>query len=409
MVKATTPTHVTPPVAGGLSTLGPSVADALSGIEQYAEERSFAGWDPYDALNSPVLRTVSLGLKYPRIAVTQALKRLPVNLRPALFVKPSRNPKGLGLFLAGSVRRYRATGDEAHARRAHALAAMLEELRSPGTKHACWGYPFPWQSRAFFVPRWTPTIVNTSFVGHALIDAAETFREERYLRLARSACDFILNDLHRATDQEAICFSYTPIDQLRVHNANMLGAGLLARVGALTKESELLDTAQRATRYLLRYQHEDGGWWYAEPEYQHWIDSFHTGFNLVALRHVVRDAGMTEAVEALEKGLVFFLRHFYERDGTPKYYHDKTDPIDVHCPAQGLVTMTDLYDVAPAPELMDRSTRWFLANMRSPEGYFYYRVGKRGPNRIPYLRWGQAWAYFGLAHLEEFLARSADS
>jgi hypothetical protein len=43
--------------------------------------------------------------------------------------------------------------------------------------------------------------------------------------------------------------------------------------------------------------------------------------------------------------------------------------------------------------------------MRSPEGYFFYRLGRLGPNRIPYVRWGQAWAYHGLARLEEFLAR----
>ncbi|MDH3592104.1 MAG: pectate lyase, partial [Planctomycetota bacterium] len=209
-------------------------------------------------------------------------------------------------------------------------------------------------------------------------------------------------------DMDALCFSYTPIDELRVHNANMLGAGLLARVGALTHEEKLIDAAHRATRYLLRYQHDDGGWWYAEAEYQHWIDSFHTGFNLVALQHVLRDGGMVEAAEALERGHLYFLRHFYEPDGAPRYFHDRRDPIDVHCPAQGFVTMTRLWDVTEAPELLERSARWFLDHMRAPEGYFYYRLRRHGPNRIPYLRWGQAWAYFGLAHLEEFLS-GADS
>jgi len=78
--------------------------------------------------------------------------------------------------------------------------------------------------------------------------------------------------------------------------------------------------------------------------------------------------------------------------------------LDIHCPTQALVTLCDLWDVEPAPRLLDRMTRWMLDRMRAPEGYFYFRRGRFGPNRIPYMRWGQAWAYHGLARLEEFLS-----
>jgi len=384
-----------------LPELRPQVDEAVAGLEDWLDGYGFAGWDPYDALNSPVLRALSLGLKYPRIAFTQALRRLPVNLRPALGIRRSYNPKGLGLFLGASARRFAATGDQRHRERVVFLARKLGELR----QGRGWGYPFPWQSRAFFVPRWTPTIVNTSFVAHALLDAADACGEEDWIRLAREACDFVLRDLNRHEEDGALCFSYTPIDELRVHNANMLGAALLARVGARTGEEELLDAARAATRYLLRYQRPDGSWWYAEPEYQHWIDSFHTGFNLEALARVLRYAGgrgIEGGAGALARGHRFFLEHFYEEDGAPKYYHDRREPLDIHCPTQGFVTMTALWDVQPAPDLLARSATWFLTRMRAPEGYFYYRLGRR-PNRIPYLRWGQAWAYHGLVRLQEFL------
>jgi hypothetical protein len=390
-----------------LAALQPAVTAAVDGLEAYLEPTGFKGWDPYDALNSPLLRALSLGLKYPRIAFTQALRRLPVNLRPLLGIKPTHNPKGLGLFLAGAVRRYRLTGEERYATTARTLVEKLVELSSSGYHGACWGYPFPWQSRAFFVPRWTPTIVNTSFVAQALLDAADALGEESYARVARSACNFILKDLRRIEDLDALCFSYTPIDDLRVHNANMLGAALLARVGARTGEEELLETARRATRYLLRYQHPDGGWWYAEPEYQHWIDSFHTGFDLEALATVVRDAGLEEGAEPLARGYRFFLDHFFEPDGTPKYFHDRRGPVDIHCPTQAFATISGLWRIEPADGLLARAAAWFLQRMRAPEGYFYFRLGPRGPNRIPYMRWGQAWAYHGLTRLEAFLAESS--
>jgi hypothetical protein len=36
----------------------------LTRLADYASERDYAGYDPYDALNSPVLRAASLGLKW---------------------------------------------------------------------------------------------------------------------------------------------------------------------------------------------------------------------------------------------------------------------------------------------------------------------------------------------------------
>lgn len=397
------PAHVQAVAAPETPSL-PDVQEALDGLEAWLGEKGLKGYDPYDALESPILRALSFGAKWPRIAFTQALKALPVNLRPLLLIRKTLNPKGLGLLLAGTVRRGRTTGGERYAEAARTLAELLLTLRSQGYHGACWGYPFPWQSRAFYLPRWTPTVVNTAFVGHAMMDVAEFLKEERYASVARSACTFVLQDLARTEEEGALCFSYTPTDRLAVHNANLLGAGLLARVGAATGEAELLETARRAARWTLRRQHVSGAWWYAEPVYQHWVDSFHTGFVLESLRHVIRGAGLDEAREPLARGHRFFLDHFFEVDGEPRYYHDRKGPLDIHCPAQALVTIADLWDVEPAPRLLARTTRWMLERMRAPEGYFYYRRGWLGPNRIPYTRWGQAWAYHGLARLEEFLA-----
>jgi rhamnogalacturonyl hydrolase YesR len=387
----------------------PGVSEALDGLEAYLARTGLSGYDPYDALQSPILRALSLGRKWPRIAFTQALKALPVNLRPLLLIRKSLNAKGLGLLLSGTVKRGRMTGGERYAELVRALAESLLTLRAPGYRGACWGYPFPWQSRAFYLPRGTPTIVNTAFVGHALLDASRFLGEERYFSVARSACTFVLRDLARTEEEGAFCFSYTPVDRLAVHNASLLGAGLLARVGAVTREAELLDAARQAARWTLRRQHESGAWWYAEPEYQHWIDSFHTGFVLEALRHVIVHAGLDEAREPLARGHRFFLDRFFEPDGAPRYYHDRRGPLDIHCPTQALVTLCELWDTEPAPRLLEGTGRWLLDRMRAREGYFYFRRGRFGPNRIPYIRWGQAWAYHGLARLEEFLAGGRSS
>jgi hypothetical protein len=75
-------------------------------LQAYIEAANFIGYDPYDALNSPVLRALSFRRKSLRILFIQLLKRLPVNPRPFLFIKKGYNPKGLGLFLWGYAKPY---------------------------------------------------------------------------------------------------------------------------------------------------------------------------------------------------------------------------------------------------------------------------------------------------------------
>ena len=44
------------------------------------------------------------------------------------------------------------------------------------TAARAWGYNFDWQSRNFFAPRGTPTIVPTAFAARALIEGKKLGR-----------------------------------------------------------------------------------------------------------------------------------------------------------------------------------------------------------------------------------------
>lgn len=46
--------------------------------------------------------------------------------------------------------------------------------------------------------------------------------------------------------------------------------------------------------------------------------------------------------------------------------------------------------------LTDNLVTWMLDNMLSPQGYFYFRKMRYYTNRIPYMRWSQAWAFLAL-------------
>lgn len=262
----------------------------------------------------------------------------------------------------------------------------MSDIRSKGYSGSCWGYNFDWQSRAFFISKYTPTVVNSSFIGHALLDAWEIVGEQRALVMAVSIKDFLLQDLHRTVEGDTFCFSYTPIDRTAVHNANLLGASLLIRLYEIIGDAELREAALASLAYSMKYQRDDGSWYYAETAMQSWIDSFHTGFNLEAIRRFLRLGQGLEYLSAYERGRSFYADNFSLADGTPKYYHDRVYPIDIHAPAQAVT-----FFVGEGPEyreLTDRVLAWMLAHLWSPKGYFYFRKSPCLTNRIPYMRWG---------------------
>ena len=371
--------------------------NAIFKLIQYVEAETFRGYDPYDALNSPILSQLAKPSKWLKIGFTQTLRRIPFNLRPLLGTPKGYNPKGMGLFLNSYVNLHRVYNEKRYLKQIEFLADWLIDNHSKGYSGYCWGYNFDWQNRTFFAPKETPTIVNTSFIGHAFLDAFEVLKIEQYLKVARSACDFLLKDLNVFREADTICFSYTPIDNSKVHNANYLGASLLVRTYSFTHEENLLDYGKQAYEYSTRHQRDDGSWFYGEAKIQNWIDSFHTGFNLEALHWHTKFLDERKYEPQIRKGLKFYLDNFFLEDGTPKFYHNLTYPIDIHCPAQALVTLSKLrnYD-SRAVLTLKKVLRWTIENMQDPQGFFYFRKGKILKNKIPYIRWGQAWMLRGL-------------
>jgi len=382
------------------------IASAVLALNRFVVGRGFEGFDPYDALRSPLIRALCGRNKWLRIAFIQAFRRSPLNLRRLFLVTPGVNPKAIGLFLSSYSMLSKHGLDCDPQSSIEKLREMLIASSSPGYAGLCWGYNFSWQNRTFFIPEGTPTIVNSAFCGQALVDLYELQGGADLLAGARSVCDFILGDLNRLEDGSGLCFSYTPVDHSFVHNANILGAALLARVSRHTGEEKLAQVARRCARYLLKHQQGDGSWPYAETRIQQWKDSFHTGFVLDSLQTIVQNAEFEEGLEALNRGLVFFKENFFEPNGDVRYYHNGVHPLDIHCPTQALVTLTRTWQLARESELIERVSNRFLERWQDASGYFYFRISRLGfPVRIPYIRWGQAWALWGLSHLIEHRSR----
>ena len=388
-------------------------AQAFDELFAWCREHDFAGYDPFDALNSKIFKATPLSNSAAaRLLWTQTVKRSPLNLRAVTLVPPQKNAKGIALFALAALANYRRTRTPQAEAEARGLLRQLISLRLVRESGVAWGYDFDWQSRVFFAPRGTPTIVPTAFAVRALVEAADAFGDSEYLELARAACHFIVRELPRSVENEGeVCFSYAPETNTRIFNASLLAAESLALVSARDAESQHCDLAVKAVRYVVNQQGEDGSWSYGAGTNQNWIDNFHTAYLLSSLKRIGDScaAAQTEAFgAALRRGYAFWRKSFFLADGWAKYYHDTLYPVDTHAAAAAIVSLLDLIELdRDARSLAERIATWSIQHLRDRRGFFYYQRRRFYTVHTPFMRWTQAWMAYALARLLETAEQSS--
>ncbi len=381
------------------------VEDSFYRLKKYCEGEAYRGWDPYDGLTSKLFRKLPLikNNSLARLAWIQFFKRSPVNFRSIVSIPKQYNAKGLGLFLTGYCNLYNASGDQQTLDTIHFLARKIISLQSKGYSGSCWGYYFDWQARAFFQPAYTPTVVATSFVADALWNAFDITGEASYRYIAVSSADFVLQDLNRTYDENGdFSFSYSPLDQTTVFNASLLGARLLARAYQYTRNDHLKQEACRVIRYACNFQGANGEWSYGTLPFHSWVDNFHTGFNLECISDYSRYTGDNSFDNALNKGFRYYINTFFMADGRSKYYNNKLYPVDIHAPAQLMITLAKLQQFEKYGDLADRVLHWTISHMQDKRGFFYYQNKEHFSSRVPYMRWAQAWMFYAMTYYMKY-------
>lgn len=377
-----------------------SVLKSIRKVDGWIRRSEYRGYEPFDGLSSPWARKLTLGNSMLRIGLQQTVRRLPFNLRPLLRITPKRCNQAMGYFAAGYLRLYQATGEMDYLEQAVMCLNDLLQNTSPGYSGAAWGWCFDYQSRGDFLPQGEPTVVWTSFIAHAFLDAYDLLKDARYLETAESVCRFILMDLPRGqSGQDSLCISYVPHMLLEIHNSNMLAASVLARVYRHTQDAQLLETAEKAVRYTMKSQHEDGSWWYGEGFRWHWVDGYHTGFVLDTLYSYIRDTGDEQYIPDLVRGMDFYRSKMF--DGVVcKHYNNGTYPIDIQSISQAIQTFAFIpKEFHGDIDWSYNLAGWAIEKMQDPNGYFYFRKLKWTIDKTPFLHWGQGTMLAALALL----------
>lgn len=390
-----------------------SMLAALNSTWRYCTRAGWAGWDPYDALTASnpaarILKTTRIG----RLALTQLMKRSPVNLRPLLRVPATCNAKSLALGILATCRCKNLAGlDPSPLVEGAELVRRLLDA-SIETKHGFgWGFPFEYEVRAFRFPLGTPTVVITAIVVRALHEALCSLQlTPDTVRKCRGAIDgaaeFVLHDLQRIVDQDGLCFSYSPLDRSRVVNATLFAAEILARATAVRGSEVGVEEIASTVKWSWARQTELGGWPYGDASHHQWQDSFHTGFNLLSLdavrtlvEPVVAGSEYLVPLERWRRAYQYYLRTFVEPSGRLRYYAHQPWPEDSHALAVALLLLRLGREHDPNAERdLSRVFQWGIRRLWDPRGRFIDFRTRFFSTSVPYLRWSQAWMLYALAY-----------
>ena len=402
------------------------VVESLSKLQKYCESEDFKGWDPYDGLNSCIFNAVPLlkNSALSRLTMIQFFKRSPVNLRRVGMIPKDYNPKAIALFLSGYCNLYEAVianpalqlgleSPEQLLGKINYLAHLLMDIRSKGNYHgACWGYEFGWQSKAFYLPAYTPTVVVTAFAVDALLRAYQITCRSEYLDLALSSEGFILEDLNRIPKSVGFMFSYSPLDKRAVYNATLLGSKTLTAVYKYKNEVGLMNQIAQSVRPVLSTQNPDGSFPHSDQVGNKWRDNFHTGFKLESLVRCNRILCDAAVESAIEKGYAHWISNFFDRETGIALYYDNdsiNSPVDLHCLAQAIPTLYHLNKLGNELPLVEKTINWAIDNMQSHDGAFYYRKKGNRLNKIKYMRWPNAWMFYGMSFYLKYISENGEN
>ncbi|OVE86431.1 prenyltransferase/squalene oxidase repeat-containing protein [Natronolimnobius baerhuensis] len=375
----------------------------------YARRRDYSGPDYGDGMSSQLLQAAPVENRFVNLVVQELVKRTPVNIRPLLRVEDRRNYKGTALFTMANLNfdTYTSANEEVERRfdpRAEAdhLAQWLVNESLEGYSGFCGGHRHEIQHfHTKGVPS-DPDIVSTAYGVKALVQATEHGLGNEYAEIARTAVDFLIEELnYREVDEGAkIDYHLNHPDDSYTLNSAALGAGMLIDLYEHFGDEDLRERATKILDHVAANQTDIGGWPYRIPaDASHLsMDSHHNGFIIEVFQRYrdVIDAGRYS--DTLEEALEFYREELFELDGAPNFDESNAYPRDIHASTQGILVFTREGDL----EFADRILRWVLANLQveGEEGRFYYRQYRHHMKRVTLMRWCQGWMSYAMS---EFL------
>jgi hypothetical protein len=384
------------------------VSDALSVFTQWLRVFGETSWDHQSFFAGPVGRRAKSLYYRNRLLGTAAVAPMiffeaafPSARR--LFHRPVRFPIADAHYAMGFAFLYEATGDFSQLENAVHFLTELKQSRCRQFKEYCWGYPFDWVTRNGVLKEQTPLITTTPYVYEAFLKVFELNPRDEWKLILESIARHAAIDIKDfRTSETASSCSYTPYDSGGVINAAAYRAFLLTSASQVLSKDDYWRTAERNLNFVLENQNPDGSWFYAVDGVRDFVDHYHTCFVLKALAKIHALTGHAATLEALRKGVSYYLNNLFDADGLPKPF-SRAPRLTVYkrelydC-AECINLCLLLHDRFPAlGTTLETVVQGILRDWIKPGGSFRSRKLHLGWDNVPMHRWGQSQMFRALA------------
>jgi hypothetical protein len=393
-----------------------NINDIIDTLVNWIEKNNYYGHDIYDLYAISLFQVMLV----PRPALLRKVMKKLINWCILLFpntlikifrVKKNINHKAMGLIMKAYCNLYQVRKNSYYLELAEKIALWLIQNRSLGYKNFCWGYPFDWKSKQF-VPKNTPSSVVSSIVGDGFFSIFKITGNQEYLLICQSICRFFIDELNiDNVDDSKICFSYTPIDNNHVHNANLFVAEFLIRVGQETGNELYIDYGRKAVQYTLSEQNSNGSilyWGDKDKRHRKFsysnMDHYHSGFEIRMLYKIACLLRDKKIFEAYRKYYSFYRKN-YIAGSAINYRPGQRYPIDIHSCSEVIICNSVVEDgLYTGQRWFQDIIGWINLKMLDHRSLYIYMIRNilffEIKIKINFMRWGQAWM---LLAFSEFL------
>lgn len=387
----------------GYISIDKSIEKLINWIDNYG----VSGWDPYDWAISPLSKNLPYFMNW---FFSQVNVYSPINLRPLFKIKKGINPKGLGLLVQGYLRYYELSSKESALRQGLSILNVLDSLKISKNGYVWWTNYFDFVRKYHKVTKNTPDFGGLSQGLKAYAYAYYLTKNKYFMDICHSIVK-TFQKMFLSKYKNYLYVRYYPSDSHKI--VFDISGSFLSSVSYYLKyvifDYELFSISKKISKFLISFQKSNGVWpfsyFFLENKYHYQID-YHQGFIIEGLADFYslideKDLKL-EIYKAILKGTSYYIKNQFDSRGRSYYRYPWKYPIDVHNQAQGIITFAKLYKLFNKKEFLDfaiKIANWTITNMQSPEGYFYTHKWPFIINKIPYLRWGQAWMLLSLTSL----------
>ncbi len=369
---------------------------------EWVKRENYQGYDPYDWGISPMAKKLPYHLN---LAMSQLNLYSPINLRKIFKIEKGTSNKSLALFAQAYLRYYEVTQDVKSLNETHTALSLLEKnaIKDNGIGWASYYFPFI-RKKHTLLPQQVD-IIATSEALKAYSLEYYISKDEKYKEMAEDIVRLIFSKfIGEYKDYKYIKYFPHERDKMVFNVSGLVLSAFSEYLNYVGGREDIIELGNELVKFLIAYQSDDGVWPYSyfikDNRFHYQID-YHQGFILDGLVNFCSFIkGEEKCMEAIEKGVKYYKKRQFNPAGFSYYRIPRKYPIDIHNQAQGIITFSNLYEKLGHKEYLvfaEKIMEWTIRNMWSPEGYFYSHKWPIFINKIPYIRWAQAWMMVALA------------